>query len=86
MLPLPMWSYIPIEGLRLVGVRGLFVLRGCDWICLVEWHQMLNEGVRMGRQGDGRVRAEGLMSNVDDIIAKLDDYLALIERRRKYFE
>jgi hypothetical protein len=48
--------------------------------------QMLTEGIRLGRQGDVRVRAEGLLSNVEDILQKLDYFLGLIESRRKYFE
>ena len=53
--------------------------------CACVW-QMLNEGVRLGRQGDGRVSTEGLISNVEDIIEKLDYYLELIDQRRKYFQ
>mmetsp|Transcript_21935 Transcript_21935/g.36614 ORF Transcript_21935/g.36614 Transcript_21935/m.36614 type:complete len:106 (+) Transcript_21935:2-319(+) len=48
--------------------------------------KMLTEGIRLGRQGDARVRAEGLLSNVEDILQKLDYFLGLIESRRRYFE
>eukprot|EP00976_Prorocentrum_cordatum_P064949 1177706-Prorocentrum_minimum.AAC.2 len=30
-IPLLGTRYIPIEGLRLVGGCGIFLLRGCDW-------------------------------------------------------
>lgn len=48
--------------------------------------QMLTDGVKLGQRGDGRVSADSLVNNTQDVLQKLDDYLALINRVQRYYE
>jgi hypothetical protein len=48
--------------------------------------QMLTDGVKLGQRGDGRVSADSLLNNTQDVLQKLDDYLGLIDRVQRYYE
>ena len=47
--------------------------------------QMLDKGVSLGKAGNPKVTAEGMLSNTDDIIQKLDAYLENISRLEAYY-